>query len=85
MVSHVVIMVTVESGMEHLFAIAAMITLEQIVLSKISVFLAYALTDLHVLMVNMVIHVNVRNGYREKNVNKPITVPVVLAKIQVFV
>lgn len=42
MVSHVAIMVIVESGMENLYAIATMITLEQTVLSEIFVLLIYA-------------------------------------------
>lgn len=76
----VIIGVIVESAMENLYAIVTMSTLELTVLSEISVLLIYALTDLHVLMMNLVIRVNVQNGCRENIASKPITVPVVLAK-----
>lgn len=78
-------MVFVPLVMENPCVNAIMSTLEQIVLSEISVVLIHALMDLHVLMVNLVILVNVQNGCRENIASKPITVSVVLAKIQVFV
>lgn len=56
-VFRVVIMVNVSLVMENLCAIAIMNTLEQTVLSEISVSTIYVAIVQHVLMVNQIIHV----------------------------